>query len=171
MLYLLLFTLILCKSGLLFPCFYDFKLVPLLLQFLFQELRFSRRYVVDQLAGHIFGAIVDERGQVVLNIGSTVEGRERPRKHVASFSEWVALVVVVSECECLLVVGLRGKQDRDELGTMIREIRRSQNEHRATFLRERVTRPGDVATFQVLKRSHCTCSISSVWSSSRRSSP
>jgi hypothetical protein len=81
--------------------------------------------VVDQLAGHIVRAFVHESGQIVLYVCSTVEGRERPRKHVTSFSEWVALVVVVSECECLLVVGLRGDEDRDELDTMVREMRRS----------------------------------------------
>lgn len=52
-----------------------------------------------------------------------VEGRERPRKDVTSFPERIALVVVVSKCERLLVVGLRGDQDSDELQAVVRESR------------------------------------------------
>lgn len=69
------------------------------------------------------------------------------------------------------VKGLRGNQGYDELYAVVRESESTQHEHRATFLRERIGRPDDVTAFQLFERSHCISSISSVWRSSRRSSP
>jgi len=47
----------------------------------------------------ILDALVDERGQIVVDVCRTGERRKRPREDVASFPEWVARVVVISECE------------------------------------------------------------------------
>jgi len=92
-----------------------------------------------ELRGHVLGAFVDEGGHVKLNLCRTVEGRERPRKDVTSFPEWLAFVVVVAECVRFFMITLRGDQDGDQLYAVVREPRCSQNEHRTTFVRERIS--------------------------------
>jgi len=50
-------------------------------------------------------AIADEGCHIQLYVCSIVEGRERPWKNMTSFPEGIALVVVISERERVLVVG------------------------------------------------------------------
>ncbi len=91
------------------------------------------RDILGHLSGYIVGAVVDQSGQIAVDVSSTGESYKRPGENVASLSEWIALVVVITKCECLLVVGLRGDQRSNELYSVVRELRSSQNEQRAAF--------------------------------------
>jgi hypothetical protein len=82
----------------------------------------------------------------VVDIRSTVERRKRLREDVTALSKRITFVIVISEYERLVVVGFCGNQDGDELHAIIRKVRGSKHEHRATFVGERVTRLDDVAT-------------------------
>ncbi|MCY4732340.1 hypothetical protein KY092_17440 [Natronomonas gomsonensis] len=52
--------------------------------------------VVEQLLRYIFCALVDESGQILFDICSSIEGRKGPREDVTPFPEWLAIVLTSS---------------------------------------------------------------------------